>query len=426
MATASITIPEWLVPHRDALSKPMSDQEKFNIVSELFKIISFDAFPSPGTAKPWGPKEWREWAKTNDFQERPAESNHSHGFFYRQIPEITFGIPKTTSDWRSSMNNATDLRFQARSHFNMMAVMVGWILQPNQISTLGILPTPDNFASMLRLAYNDRTKRDSFLVKATSAAPDRLMAESGQMKGLLKRFMDEFDMTPKKVFMKLGTSEQEAEIIADTYRLSNGASPLPLSTIGNARDLFENMREQVDEEREQKRRERDAAASARLTAQQVKELPSTKFKERVEITKRALIGNHANAMKSAQDAMVRLTHLGDILNRLEIPVPEDLDQFYALKVKMDEMQTQIDLFDQERAAKDQRIAQLEADARENVEMIKMADVTNPFRDRLEGLAKLVTAKLASGDMFVLIPNIAELRKKAEDELATMAKPSTTG
>jgi hypothetical protein len=82
---------------------------RIDAVADLLGMPRIGTLPTPGDASSWGPKEWESWAVGNGFRS-PTRTKHSFKFDYDRLPDVCFGVPTTTGDFRSSMAVCKQMR----------------------------------------------------------------------------------------------------------------------------------------------------------------------------------------------------------------------------------------------------------------------------------------------------------------------------
>lgn len=432
MNTAIATQP-WLEEMRQRL-RTGEEKDKFQYVSELFQVLQFDQFPGPSLTRAWGHDEWRAWAKDHDFIEDPQERTHSHNFTYAVFP-LTFGIAKTTGDWRSSMAVATDLRKKARAWFYNLISIATMLTNPNHAECPKSITEQTTMLQFLRKIVRDSSAlgRIMNILSEDKGDKSELMADTSmRLKGTLERIQQEFGISNKQVLMRCELDEETATKLLDRMRIV-GNTQIPAMLPGLAKDLLDNLRAQDEEIKAQKRKEREADQIRREQEKTLKAKASTKFKERVEDVRKILATHHASAYKNMTEALARFANLEKSIREVQFPeVPEGVDEIDELRTKAANVDSQLQMKDAAIQVKDQeletarkRIAELEGMSEEQNELIKLAEITNPHKDKYETFLKLTIDKLSEPAFMKLAMNISEVVSQATRELQTLQTTPTT-
>jgi hypothetical protein len=410
---------------RDAMLESLrspSDSRRHAIVSEVLQIFPFEDLPSPGNARAWDLKDWVRWFDDHGFEQRP-ESAHSVPFHHPRL-RVVSSVPKTSSDWRWSMNQASDLRSMVRTAFHswepilvsaLTMLAEGGVetdrepLEYLRVLVQQYIDNPEDFTKALAMSAEMLRKRDRGVV-AVSAR---------EVRSVLNKLESEFQISYRAALTAVMDDENNVESALLRVRGPQDCE-LPAVLLASLRDTLDTKRAVAHAERERKQAEREQERAERDAARATAATPAGKLRAQVVMVRNALLSNHANALRQLSEAITRMGHLGHAIKDLEIDVPQDIDLAVVAPARIAELEAEVAAHETEIAQHLQTIAELRVIAKERDELLATPDVRVAF-DRFLADAE----RLLQEDNFMrLAGNIAKLLARITQERAALALPTT--
>ena len=231
--------------------------------ADFFGLPAPDQLPTPGAARNWEYKNWKEWARPFGVTVE-SRSTHAYVITHPDFHTIFLSLPTSSGDFRAGRAGAQEIRQRFLGELERLAAAVALALDDTRAQVDDLEPA--DAVEAVRAYVKEHRYEGPFQSRilkmfAASAlsAPEELVAASKRARNLLDKVTTRTGESPRVVLRRSLEAEESVESVLEILK---NALPLPTDTAACLVQGLEDQLEALDimeqEAREAKQRERDA------------------------------------------------------------------------------------------------------------------------------------------------------------------------